>query len=177
MIPVVFSQVNCPGKNLDSSQLSNVQLILQKCSYYGVTFIDQQAYILATTQHESIYEPISEWGKGAGQPYGKPDPVTGKTYYGRGFVQLTWKTNYAKFGKLLGIDLVDQPSLALNPTYAAEIIVIGMQKGLFTGVGLSDYITPGNVDYYDARRIVNGLDRASMIEGYAQSWAVCLNNQ
>jgi len=41
-------------------------------------------------------QPIEEIGKGSGQDYGKTDPETGQAYYGRGFVQLTWRDNYAK---------------------------------------------------------------------------------
>ena len=42
-------------------------------------------YPLATTLHETATTcwPIEEYGKGAGHSYGQPDPVTGKTYYGR----------------------------------------------------------------------------------------------
>jgi hypothetical protein len=45
------------------------------------------AYMLATTFHETSKEmqPIEEYGKGSGQSYGKEDPQTGQTYYGRGF--------------------------------------------------------------------------------------------
>lgn len=62
------------------------------------------AYMLATTHHETdrTMQPIEEYGKGKGKLYGKPDPITGKAYYGRGFVQLTWKSNYEKMGKVLG---------------------------------------------------------------------------
>src|SRR5947209_19609084 len=76
------------------------------------------AYALATTFHETAFtmQPIEEIGKGRGDPYGEPDPETGQTYYGRGFVQLTWKYNYQKMGKLLGVDLVDhlEPALPLD---------------------------------------------------------------
>ena len=82
-------------------------------------------------------------------------------YYGRGYVQLTWKDNYAKFGSLLGIDLVNNPDLALNPTSAGKIICIGMAKGMFTCVGLSDYFGPSKDDLTNARRIFNGLDKAA----------------
>jgi len=34
-------------------------------------------------------QPIEEYGKGKGMKYGSPDPETGQTYYGRGFVQTT----------------------------------------------------------------------------------------
>ncbi|TOE35570.1 hypothetical protein CGJ43_25525, partial [Vibrio parahaemolyticus] len=56
------------------------------------------AYVLATTYHETGHtmKPIEEWGKGQGRPYGEPDPETGQTYYGRGYVQLTWLANYIK---------------------------------------------------------------------------------
>ena len=40
----------------------------------------------------NTYRPIEEIGKGKGRPYGTPTS-NGKTYYGRGFVQLTRKTN------------------------------------------------------------------------------------
>ena len=70
------------------------------------------------------------------------------------------KTNYEKFGKLLNIDLVGNPELARNPIYAGQIICIGMRDGLFTGVSLSDFISGSRQDFYNARKIVNGLDKA-----------------
>src|SRR5262245_47664065 len=67
------------------------------------------AYVLATTYHETAQtmQPIEEYGKGKGQPYGVPDKETGQTYYGRGFCQLTWRDNYAKAAYEL--ELVDTP--------------------------------------------------------------------
>jgi len=88
---------------------------------------------------------------------------------GRGFVQLTWKENYAKFTTLLksqrGItaNLVANPALALNPTNAAFIICYGMKHGSFTGVKLSTYFTSAKNDWTNARRIVNGVDQAALI--------------
>jgi putative chitinase len=134
------------------------------------------AYMLATVWHETATtcEPIEEYGKGHGRPYGVPDPVTGQTYYGRGYVQLTWKINYEKFTALLGVDLVDNPSLALHPFNAYRIMSIGMTKGLFTGKSLEDYTNAGDLDYVNARRIINGLDRADLIAGYAESFEAIL---
>lgn len=45
------------------------------------------AYMLATTYHETsaTMQPIEEYGKGSGKSYGKEDPETKQTYYGRGF--------------------------------------------------------------------------------------------
>lgn len=42
-------------------------------------------------------------------------------YYGRGFIQLTWESTYRSTGDRLGIDLVGDPDLALEPDTAAAI--------------------------------------------------------
>ena len=60
---------------------------------------------LATTLHESASTmwPVVEYGKGEGHDYGKKDPETGQAYYGRGFIQCTWRENYARADKELGL--------------------------------------------------------------------------
>ncbi len=130
------------------------------------------AYMLATAFHETAttMQPIREFGKGAGRKYGIPDPVTKQVYYGRGFVQLTWKDNYATFGKILKTDLVNNPDLALNLANATKIMFVGMLNGSFTGKKLSDYFTTAKTDWVNARRIINGVDRAQLIAGYAQTF-------
>lgn len=45
-------------------------------------------------------------------------PAVGQ-YYGRGFIQLTWKENYLALGKLTGYDLVNQPELMVGTSDAA----------------------------------------------------------
>lgn len=47
----------------------------------------------------------------------------GYKYRGRGYFQLTGKENYARYGKMLGIDLVGNPDLANDPQIAAQIAV------------------------------------------------------
>ncbi len=134
------------------------------------------AYILATVRHETAftYAPIEEYGRGAGHPYGVPDPNTGQTYYGRGYVQLTWLGNYQTFGNRLGMNLVQQPELALDPPTSYQIASLGMTQGMFTGVGLSQFIHDDTADYVNARKIINGLDQADLIAGYAQQFAATL---
>lgn len=151
---------------LQQQQVDSVNAILSNCTKHAVNDNHQIAYILATAYHEARLKPIAEIGKGAGHSYGNPDPITGQVYYGRGLVQLTWKGNYETFGKILGVDLVKSPGLALNTTYAAEIIVVGMKGGMFTGVGLNKYFTGSTNDPVNARKIINGLDSAQLIAGY-----------
>jgi predicted chitinase len=134
------------------------------------------AYCLATVQHEcaGTWQPIAEYGKGKGRSYGNPDPTTGQTYYGRGYVQLTWKDNYAAFVKVTGADLVNKPNLAMQPNIAYKIMSYGMRHGSFTGVGLGKYIHDDVCDYVNARRIINGTDQAEKIAGYAQKFAAIM---
>ena len=160
---------------LTQPQVDNINLIVDEFGRYGNLY--WTAYGLATTYHETdaTFEPIEEYGKGRGRAYGKPDAATGKSYYGRGFTQLTWKENYDTFSRRLNIDLLNRPELALQPIYAVKIMVIGMTKGLFTGVSLADFThADGTLDFVRARKIVNGEDRAALIASYAEQFYAAL---
>jgi len=169
---------------LSQKQVDSINAILDSCEKHLISDTRHIAYILATAQHESGLTPIEEHGKGAGLPYGKMLDIgkgpnkrvayttPNKLYYGRGFVQITWKSNYAAFARLLGVDLVNRPELALQTDIAAEIIVIGMQKGMFTGIRLIDAFNKLETDPIEAREIVNGHDKAALIAGYYNKiWA------
>jgi putative chitinase len=134
------------------------------------------AYMLATAKHETAHtmKPIEEYGRGRGRAYGAPDAATGQTYYGRGYVQLTWKTNYVKMAALTGVDLVGHPELALKPKLAALIMFEGMKGGLFTGVGLPRYFDHDTDDPVNARRIINSLDRAEEVAAIHRDFLVAL---
>jgi hypothetical protein len=134
------------------------------------------AYMLATVMHECGREwrPVREATRGRGKPYGKPvvvvDPQGHRhvnTYYGRGYVQLTLKSNYEKMGRLLNNRLLYEPDLALRPVIAYRIMSIGMIRGLFTQHKLADYIHGNRTDYVNARRIIHGIERAQLIARYA----------
>jgi hypothetical protein len=71
--------------------------------------------------------------------------------------------------EFLGVDLVKNPSLALEPNNAAKILVWGMMNGRFTRKPLSNYINANSIDFYNARKVVNGTDRAERIANYAKS--------
>ena len=135
------------------------------------------AYMLATAKWETgnTFKPISEYGKGKGQKYGIPDSITKQIYYGRGYVQLTWKDNYKTMGNIFNIDLVNNPDLALDSTNAYHIMSYGMRKGIFTGIGLNKYINENGCDFINARRIINGIDQAQRIADFANDLADCLD--
>lgn len=136
------------------------------------------AYMLATVQRETAgtFQPIEEYGRGAGRSYGEcaryvdcTGQAHGHAYYGRGYVQLTWQANYLSCGRALGLGerLAVQPELALDPAISYRIMSHGMRNGLFTGRKLADFIAGPNCDYVNARRIVNGLDAADEIAANA----------
>jgi len=95
----------------------------------------------------------------------------GRSWAGRGYVQLTHRENYERASVNLGVDLLADPNLAMQPSIAAQILVRGCTEGWFTGRKLSDYL-PG--DYLGARRVVNGTDRAAQIARYARNFEAAL---
>ena len=58
---------------------------------------------------------------------------------------------------------------ALYPSTGYKIMSFGMRNGSFTGVRRSDIINGSQYAYLNARRIVNGNDRAELIQGYPKS--------
>jgi hypothetical protein len=167
------------GGRLTQSQVNGMNAILDEWDgAYAKNDDRWLAYMLATTHHETAMrmQPIEEFGKGRGHPYGVPDPQTGQTYHGRGFVQLTWKNNYASMGTRLKVDLVNHPELALDLGVATQILFTGMMEGSFTGVKLGDYFNATKEDWINARRIINGTDRAQAISLYGKSYYASLSH-
>lgn len=172
-----------PGKFIQQ-QVDGLELLLKIWEPLPYTDRRWLAYILATVYAETaIMLPIEEFGKGKGHKYGIPDPETGKTYYGRGWVQITWKANYQKATdkinsrNLLGrkVDLVNNPEQALEGDVAGVILYYGMVEGWFTGHKLSDYFAGAKEDWVNARRIVNAMDRANEIANNARAFYEALS--
>lgn len=138
------------------------------------------AYMLATAWRETgrTFAPVPEIGEGAGHDYGNPVTYTdgdGKqhtnTYYGRGYVQLTWLDKYLALGQAIGQGdaLAIDPEKALDPKIAYDVMSYGMTNGWFTTAHhkLADYIHDETCDYLHARRIINAMDHAQEIAAIA----------
>lgn len=194
---------NAPFPNtLTQPQVDGMNVILDEWDKRGLTEPSWLAYMLATAFHETAHwmQPVIEtrraseptnpsvdtaiarldnafnsgklkWVK---TPYWRKD-ADGMSWLGRGFVQLTHKTNYQNAEAKTGIPCTTQPELMLQAAPAATVMFGGMIGGWFTGKKLSDYLGNGKVDFVNARRIINGLDRADDIAGYANSFLTAVN--
>lgn len=151
---------------------------------------DHLAYLYATAYHESYHAALNpQWAPvregfartNAGaiaavarlrmegkisENYALPQE-NGKSYYGRGWVQITWPQNYRRMGARLNLPLYDNPDLLLDPKVAAKALVVGSVEGLYTGKKLSDFDNiDGSFQAYNARRVINGKDKAEKIKDH-----------
>jgi Putative peptidoglycan binding domain len=151
----------------------NLPLVLNQCLDDGVIDRGQIAYVFATAEHESHFGRFMMELADGSDYEGREDLENTETgdgprFKGRGFVQITGRRNYRIWSEKLGINLIDHPEKAALPEIAAIILVRGMRDGSFTGVGLSDFIVGDRRDFFNARRIVNGLDNADLIAQFAE---------
>ena len=147
------------------------------------------AYGLATFKWETAntFQPIVERGSPSyftkydagtriGAQLGNTQPGDGFRYRGRGYVQVTGRANYLHDGALLGLDLIGNPDLALQPEVAYSIASRGMKEGWFTGHRFAPYFPDGGPpDYVTARHIINGIDHAQDIAAFAVKIEAVLN--
>lgn len=189
---------NALGK-LTSSQVSEIEFMVNEFDKDKSISYPQAAYMLATAWHETAARmlPIEEYGQGKNRTYGTwYRNSSGELYsfmdgskrlaylhsdypylyYGRGYVQITWYFNYENASKKIGVDFLNNPELVMNKNHAVKIMVQGMKDGWFTGKKLSDYINQSKKDYLNARRIINGMDKASLIAGYAETFEKALRS-
>jgi hypothetical protein len=136
----------------------------------------QLAYVLATAEHESDrFATLEEYASGAAyegrSDLGNSKPGDGRRFKGRGYVQLTGRNNYRQYAKRSGIHLELLPPVLMNwPALSAWVLVDGMMRGAYTGRRLDQFVNGGTSDFRNARRVVNGLDRADKIAAQAKAW-------
>lgn len=152
-------------------ELADLVKKLYQALYYDD--VGMWAYTMATAEHETAetFQPVTEafyLRQEQRERYLKRQRYY--PYYGRGLVQLTWDFNYKKYDELLNIELFNNPDLVLDHEISLFILVHGLITGLFTGRRLNLYVNNGSRDFYNARRVVNGTDKASEIAELAEKW-------
>lgn len=184
------------GGSMSQSQVDGLENLLNVWEeFFGAGSLNELAYDLATAFHETAttMQPIKERGR---RPYfNKYEPGTrigkvlgntvsgdGYRFRGEGHVQNTGRRNAAKatreineqFG--LDIDLVANPDHRGDPRISAISLFLGNRQGWWTGKKIGDYITSTRADFRNARRIVNGMDKASQIAGYSKKFRAALHD-
>ncbi len=169
------------NEKLTQSQVEGIEQLLGFIENDpAMTDVRWIAYMMATIKHECAerWHPIEEFASGKAyegrRDLGNTVKGDGMRYKGRGYVQITGRANYRKFSQRLSVDLVTTPLLSLDPGISYKIASLGMRQGLFTGKALLDYINESASDYRNARRIINGLDKADKIKGHADKLELAL---
>lgn len=149
---------------------TNLPFVLQAMVDAGLADKDMVLMALATIRAETAsFRPISEGiskfnTSPGGAPFNLYDPPTevagklgntqagdGPKFKGRGFIQLTGRFNYKKFGPVVGANLIDNPDLANDPAIAAGLLAafIKDKEQQIRGALAND-------DLKTARKLVNG---------------------
>ena len=151
-------------------QITHAKVILQACVPF-TNDLNKLSYVVGTAIFETGLKSFKERRCSPTEScYRSQEKYWYTGYWGRGYVPLIGQANYAKFGQLLGVDLVGNPDLALRPDIAGKIICMGMSKGYFTGNNLDDFFYGKDEDWYSARRIIKDkYDNAQDIANIASS--------
>ena len=139
----------------------------------GYTNKNERAMFLAQMAHESgnfrydeeIWGPTSvQKGYEGRSDLGNNQPGDGYKYRGRGYIQLTGRANYRQYGKLLGVDLENNPDLAKDPNIAARIALEYWKKRVDRKAAQNGDVKKVT---YNINGGYNGLsDRQSKYESY-----------
>jgi len=182
------------GGKLTEAQVRGMDGIFKAFRAVGDGDVDTLAYVLATAYHETgrrmipVREGFASTDAGARKAvanlaakrgpnsavakYSKPAGPYGHVYYGRGHPQLTWIYNYESASADAGVDLVKDPDAMLDPVISARVLIRGVMDGRWNGRGKGIAYYEGDDDFLDdeeaaeARRTVNGKDKAVAIAGY-----------
>lgn len=122
-VPDVIKKI-APNAKPDLVQpLTQNQDVLDK---YGINTPERKKQFYAQVIHETAgLSTLNE--KASGRNYegrtdlGNKSPGDGPRYKGRGYIQLTGRSNYKKYGDMIGVDLVSNPELAADPKVAVEL--------------------------------------------------------
>lgn len=175
------------GGKLSQDQVSGIEAILAAWNRSGDGDDRKLAYLLGTAKHETAntMQPITEYGQRSyfnkyepgtkiGKALGNTKPGDGYLYRGRGWVMITGRSNYRNAGLKLDTPLLDNPDLALDHIVSGMALVRGSLEGWYTGKKLGDYINSAKIDYINARRVINGTDKAALIAGYAEKFETAI---
>lgn len=141
-----------------------VTALAQAMAEFGIAGRHREAMFLAQTAHESggWYYLREIWGPTPAQlryegrrDLGNTQPGDGRRFCGRGFIQITGRSNYAAASKALGVDLVAQPELLESVELAAR-----SAAWFWKSSGCNELADPGDRAAFErvTKRINGGLN-------------------
>ena len=173
-LPIANVTVDIVSRMFPQTPRSNIQtnlpFVLQ--AMVDASLADKSMILMAlstiraeTASFRPISEGISRFNTAPGGPpfglynppgnianrIGNTQPGDGPKFKGRGFIQLTGRFNYTKFGPVVGADLAANPDLANDPKIAAELLaafIKDKQQQIRNALANNDLRT--------ARKLVNG---------------------
>ena len=166
-----------PGARPEAIE-AHLPLVLEALADEGLDDPLMVVMALATIRAETggfepIAEAVSSWNTPPdGPPFalydqrddlGNRGPGDGAAYRGRGFVQLTGRDNYRRYGNRLGVDLLADPDRAQDPRTAARLLAAFLQAHearIRAALAIDDLAA--------ARRAVNGGSHG--LEAFASAW-------
>lgn len=133
---------------LITGALTSLEILDPTVEVAAIASIGSESYLFAPEKEggsEAYFRRMYEFDRALGNQ----EPGDGAKFCGRGFVPMLGRAAYARFGKLVGADLLAQPDLALDPAVAARILAYdfllkGVQKASAQG------------DWVKVRRLVHG---------------------
>jgi hypothetical protein len=184
-----------------TEKLNNLKFVITEIKNdTSVKHIGVAAFLLATIHTETAnknYNPTSEVkGKiNENKEYWKPNKITGKEYYGRGWVQLTHYENYKKVTEAFNIDFLNNPEWVLKPEYSYKILRSSILNGWLetyrssnqgaagrTSIKIYDFIQTseldeyGMLDYSLARSIINANGKKPLFQFKPKCFIPTSNN-
>ena len=143
--PLANVEANWP---LVLEALAGLQILDPAVEVAAICSIGSEGYLFAPEKEpgtEAYFRRMYEFERSIGNT----EPGDGAKYCGRGFIPILGRASYSRFGKLLGVDLVAQPDLALDPAVAARILAYDfMLKGVPKAAAEEEWVK--------VRRLVHG---------------------
>lgn len=143
-----------------SGRVTNEAMMRQTLEKAGITDPKQKAILMGQLSHESGgFRLMNEVGGGARyegrRDLGNTQAGDGDRFRGRGFIQLTGRSNYDAAGKALGIDLVNNPDMAAQPEIASQIALWYLKsRKNSSGSTVTDLAARG--DIAGVTKLING---------------------
>jgi putative chitinase len=152
--PLTPAQFKSIAPNLGSKAETYTKYLNQAMVRFHITTPKREAAFLAQITEETAgFATLTEYASGAEyegrRDLGNTHPGDGVRYKGRGAIQLTGRANYAAYGKKLGLDLINHPSKAADPSVA--FLIAGQY---WSDHGLNGLADKG--DFIDITRRING---------------------